>query len=377
MQQKIPLVLFVVQLLAFSTVVPPVVVPAETVPAETQLPSPTEEDRAQQAVAVGLDLLAAGNTEGAIRVLRTTGGTSSVPALAQQAQCLAGAALAMNGEFRSTEDVAGTLNYPATGPAQAAWKQVLPECVRRLEGIAARLAPEKRAGLFYYLGIIGWDETQHIRHLREAIKLHPDFAEASYQLAIHLLGNNELDEAISIFRRVAEQRPEWAEPRNFIGMALTLSGRPAEAIRELQQAVKILPEFAAAHGQLGLALYLTGDYDNALVECGRAIRHEPEDPFHHYCAAVVLLEKNRAADAVAYARRATQLAPKHETYQVVLAAALQANGLQEEALLTMRRALAAEPRLGNDPRRLEKPHLLRGRALASARQVLQKAATAK
>ena len=326
---------------------------------------------------MGLDLLAAGDTEGAIRMLRTTGGTSSVPALAQQAQCLMGAALAMNGEFRSTEDAASTLNYPATPPAQAAWKQVLPECVRRLEGIAGRLAPEKRAGLLYYLGIIGTDETRHIRHLREAIKLRPDFAQASYQLAMHLLGNNELDEAISIFRRVAEQRPEWAEPRNYIGMALTLSGRPAEAIRELQEAVKILPEFAAARGQLGLALYLTGDHDNALVECGRAIRHEPEDPFHHYCAAVVLLEKNRSADAVAYARRATPLAPRHETYQVVLAAALEANGQQEEALLTMRGALAAEARLRTDPKRLEKSHLLRGRALASALQVLQKAASAK
>lgn len=324
-----------------------------------------------------LEMMGAGDAEGAIRVLRFTAGSSPIPLLAQRAQCLMGAAFAMNGEVRATEEAADILNNPAPGTAQAGWKQVLPECIRQLQSIAPRLAPEKRAGLLYFLGIAGNNEADHIRYLREAHKLRPDFTEVAYQLGVHLLGNGELEEAAGIFRRVAEQRPEWAEPRNNLGVVLTLSGRPAEAIREFQAALRIKPDLPEAHGQLGLALYITGDYDNALVHCGRAVREQPENPFHHNCAAVVLLEKGRNTDALAYARRATELAPTHETFQVVLAAALQANSQEQEAVAAMSKALAAYPALRTDPVRLEKAHLLRSRALALARQVLEKAAVGK
>ncbi len=320
-----------------------------------QLPPATatspSQDRASRALARALDLMAADDPEGAIQALRPIGASSPNPFHVQRAQCLMAAALAMNGELRSSEEGAGIINNPTTAAGQATWKQALPDCLGRLEGLVPRLAPERRAALYYYLGIIGANESEHIRYLREALKLRPDFSEAAYQLGAHLLGNGQLEEAASMFRRVADQRPEWAEARNNIGVALTLSGRPAEAIREFQEAIKISPEFVEAHGQLGLALYATGDYDGAMTECSRALRGDPDNPLYHHCAAVVLLEKDRPADAAAYARRATQLAPAHETFQVVLAAALYASGQQEQALEVMRRACERMDRMREEVRK--------------------------
>ena len=366
---KILLALVVVQQLLLA----PHASPAGARAADQGVSTQSTGNLAPSVLQVALERMGASDADGAIRLLRPIARKSPAPLEAQRAQCLLGAAFAMNAEPRSSEQTASILNKPSAAAAAAAWQQVLPECQRQLQSIAPRLKPDRRAVLFYYLGLIGTDETEHIRYLRQSVKLIPQFSEAAYQLGLHLLGNGELTEAAEVFRRVARQRPEWAEPHSHLGTVLTLTGRPAEAVRELRQALKVQPDFPEAHGQLCLALYATGDYNGALNHGGRAANQQPGNPFHHNCAALVLLEKNQSLEALSYARRSTELVPGHETFQVVLAAALEANGHQQEALTAMQRALAAQPALRTDPKRLEKANLLRGRALRLARQVLQKA----
>jgi tetratricopeptide (TPR) repeat protein len=340
--------------------------------ASAQAPSGIEQ-AARQAIANGLALMAAGDPAAAMEALRPVAAVAPLPVLALQAQCLTAAAMAMNGQTRLAEAAIASLSPPAGAQAEAAWKQALPACVKQLEGIAGRLPPDRRAGLFYFLGLIGPESPDHLRYLREAVKARPDFLEAGYQLALHLFWNGELQEAATWFRKVADRRPEWAEPRSNLGLVLMLSGRPDQAVPELRQALKIRPESIETQGQLGLALYAAGDYDSALAECGNAARMQAGNPANHNCTALVLIEKNRPAEAVAYARRAVELAPSHETSLLVLAAALAANGQKDDALAVMRQALAVEPRLRSDSSRLEKGNLLRGRALSLDLDLLKKA----
>lgn len=336
--------------------------------------APAGEQGAQQALANGLALLAAGEPALAMEVMRPVAAASQVPAVAMYAQCLSAAAMVMNGQTRLAEAAVTTLNQPASQSAEAAWKQALPECVKQLEAITGRLVPDKRARVFYFLGLIGPEGPDHLRYLKEAVKARPDFLEACYQLAIHLLWNGELQEAGVQFRKVADGRPEWAEPRGNLGMILMLSGRPDQAIPEFRQALKIRPELADIQGQLGLALYATGAYDQAINECGNALRLQAGNPAHGNCMALALLEKNQVAEALAYVRRAVDLAPEHETTLLVLAAALAANGQRDEAQAVMRRAVELQPRLRSEPARLERGNLLRGRALSIDRELLKKAA---
>lgn len=335
--------------------------------------APAGEQSARQAIANGFALLAAGDPATGIEVLRPVAAASPIPLLAMHAQCLTAAGMAMNRQTRLAEAAVGTLNQPSGEAGQAAWKQVLPECVKELEGIAGRLPADQRAGLFYFLGLIGPEGPDHLKYLKEAVKARPDFLEACYQLAIHLLWNGELPDAAVYFRRVAEGRPEWGEPRSNLGMVLMLSGRPDQAIPEFRQALKIRPELVETQGQLGLALYATGAYDEAINECGTALRLQTGNPAHYNCVALALLEKNRSADALAYAQRAAGLAPQQETTLLVLAAALAANDLRDEAQAAMRQALQIQPQLRSDPSRLEKGNLLRGRALSLTRDLLKKA----
>lgn len=343
-------------------------------PHSAQLHGKQETDRGSRAVAAALAHMISGDPEGAISALRGVATTSPNAFESLRAKCLIGAALALNGEFRSAEDGADILNNPRNG-SRAIWKQALPDCVGRLDAIASKIHQDRRPALYYYLGLIGDNEVDHMRYLREAVKMRADFAEAAYQLGVHLLGNGHIDEAISLFRKVSEQKPEWAEARGNIGIALMLSDRPAEAVKELQEAVRVNPAYVDGHGQLGRAMYAIGNYDGAMDECAQAVKTGPDNPAYHNCAAVVLLEKSRDQDALAYARRSAQLAPSHETFQVVLAAALWATGSPEQAISTMRTAIAAHPALRSDPTRLERANLLRGRALMIARQVIQKIAS--
>lgn len=337
-----------------------------------QVASSSAEERGRRALLSGVELLAAGDTLGAVHIFNNVGGTATSPALQQGAQCYGGAAMTIGGDIRTAEQLVDIINRSASARTQGAWKETIADCVKHLEGIAPRLGPAPRASLFYFLGLVGPEGDAHVRFLREAIKLRPDFGEASYQLGVHLLALGQMDEAAILLRRVAEQHPEWAEPRANLGVVYNLTGRFADAVRELREAVKIRPEYAEAHGQLGLALYTSGQFDDALDECGRAARVEPENPSHYSCTALVLLEKQRGADAAAYARRAVDMAPNHETFLLVFAASQLAAGQEAEALATMRKALAVQPRLRSDPARLEKADLLRGRALLLARQLLDK-----
>lgn len=331
----------------------------------------SRDARGNQTLKSGLELLAAGETEAAVRLLSNLAGTSSNPALMHRAQCYAGAAMGMSGEIRPTEQLVAIINRGATS-APAEWNRMIADCVHELEQIAPRVPAIKLPGFYYYLGLIGTDESAHVRFLREAVRLRPDFGEAAYQLGVHLMADGQLTEAAALFQRVAEQHPEWAEPRANLGIVYNLTGRPAEAVQQLRDAIKVRPDYAEAHGQLGLALYVSGQYDTALDECARALREEPDNPTFYNCAAVILLEKNRNMDAIAYARRAAEMAPRHETFLIVYAAAQLANGQEPDAAATMSKAVALHPVLRTDPTRAEKADLLRGRALALVQQLLQK-----
>lgn len=368
----ITLVFLVVQFAGslYAQAAPPAA--GQAAPAQAPAPLLSPEERANRVIAIAVDAMAANDADRAVQLLGNLAATNSNPLVVYRAMCLGGAAMAMAGDVRPAEDMANKLNGTQLTAAQATWKQVLPECVRQLQAVAPKAAAERRAGLYYFLGLVGTDESEHVRYLREALKLRPDMGEAVYQLGVHLLGQGEMDEAAQLFRRVAEQHPEWAEPRLNLGVVLNLTGHPVEAAHELREALKIRPEFAEVHAQLGMALYGAGNYDEALAECDRAMQQEPGNPFHYNCGAVVLLEKNRLVEALTYARRANDLAPTHETFLVVLAAALLANGHAAQAQEAMRRAVAAQPRLRSDPNRLERADLLRGKALALARELLAK-----
>jgi tetratricopeptide (TPR) repeat protein len=107
--------------------------------------------------------------------------------------------------------------------------------------------------------------VEAVPHFRTAIAAWPDFAEAHYNLGLHLRCPRQNSarasrsaEALECYRKALELQPRSAPALVGAGVALAETGRTAEAIEKYRLALDIDPLNAAAHNSLGTTLAATG-----------------------------------------------------------------------------------------------------------------------
>ena len=178
-----------------------------------------------------------------------------------------------------------------------------------------------------------------------AIALHPDFAEAHYNLGVALGELHEIDHAAACYRRAIELRPDLVQaPYNLanlyrqagqgdlavtyyrkalqidadhwntlnnLGQTLRISGRADQSVPYLQQAVRLRPEGYEAYVNLGLAMIDCGDLDQALGAFEKALELRPHsaEAFCNAGAALNLL--GRYPQAIERYEQAIQEQPDH------------------------------------------------------------------
>lgn len=89
-----------------------------------------------------------------------------------------------------------------------------------------------------------------IKHLREAVRLEPDFAMAHNRLALALDGLGDHAGATAELAEVVRLMPESADAHANLGSSLAKEGKTAEAIAELSQAVLLNPKHPTARARL-------------------------------------------------------------------------------------------------------------------------------
>jgi len=97
-----------------------------------------------------------------------------------------------------------------------------------------------------------------IAHLRNALDLSPDYAEAHNGLGIILANRRRVDEARDHFQKAVVLRPQYAEAHNNLGIVLARSGRLEEAIAHFRKTLEIDPADAQVRTNLGRALSIRG-----------------------------------------------------------------------------------------------------------------------
>src|ERR1700761_5456350 len=114
---------------------------------------------------------------------------------------------------------------------------------------------ELRAGLLR--GRAG-DFAGAIKDFQHVLEVHPNSAEAHYDLGLALLaaGGNipTWKDALVQFQTAVALQPDHVQARHMAGVALLESGDPGKAITELKRAISLDPSFAEAHFDLGRAL---------------------------------------------------------------------------------------------------------------------------
>lgn len=131
------------------------------------------------------------------------------------------------------------------------------------------------------------DAEGAIRHLKQAVRLAPQFAEALNHLGTIYFRQQQYVAAERYFREALRQDPRAYEPLVNLGGALLAEGRTQEALAINLHAQNAGPGDPLANAQLGLSYFGAGDYDRALKYLRRA---EQLDPGHFSNPQIVIAE---------------------------------------------------------------------------------------
>lgn len=148
-----------------------------------------------------------------------------------------------------------------------------------------------------------------IQHLRQAVALDPASATAHNNLGVALLKLGRREEAAVEFAEAVRLRPDYALARTDLGGVLVSLGRADEALPHLREAVRLRPDNADAHDNLGCALAALGRYSEAIARYEQALRRNPNHADAHYNLGVLLAKLGRPAEAREHLDAAAKLDP--------------------------------------------------------------------
>ena len=110
----------------------------------------------------------------------------------------------------------------------------------------------------------------------EALRLRPDLAETSNNLASILQQQGRLPEAEGHLRRALLLKPESAEIAFNLGIVLRKLEKVDESIACSEQAIRLKPDYADAHASLGSGLTERGQLDEAIAAYRVALQLKPD-----------------------------------------------------------------------------------------------------
>ena len=148
-----------------------------------------------------------------------------------------------------------------------------------------------------------------INHLKKALEIKPDYADAHINLANILLQQGKLNEAITHFQWVLQIIPDYPEVHNNLGSALLQKGRVDEAMAHCRKALQLKPDYADPHINLGNALLQQGKVDEAIAHYQTALQLKPDSAAGGNNFDYALRLKGRAEEAMASCRAALKTNP--------------------------------------------------------------------
>ena len=164
----------------------------------------------------------------------------------------------------------------------------------------------------------------------------------------------EHQKAVQALTSYIKLNPDSLEAYHYLGLSYQDLGRSQKAVGIFRELIAVDPKRAEAHNNLGNALFKTKKYDEAIESYSEALVLSPSDPVIMNNLAWVLAKRNRSLDiARKLVDRALTLRPKDPEYWDTLTEVLLAQGLREEALTKIDKAIELGGRAAYLKRRRE------------------------
>lgn len=147
-------------------------------------------------------------------------------------------------------------------------------------------------------------------HLREAVRLYPDFFEAHMLLGTAYTDARRLEDAASSLARASELNPRSVAALVSLGEVRRRQKLYPEAFKALEAALLLDADSWQGHFTLGLVHLEAGDARRAAPHAGRALQLKPDFAEAHLLAGNVLLGVGEPSRALAEYEEYLRLAPE-------------------------------------------------------------------
>jgi Flp pilus assembly protein TadD len=170
------------------------------------------------------------------------------------------------------------------------------------------------------------------RHLTEALRIKPDYADALSNLGMLLVMQGRIDEGITRYRAALQKQPAIPEFHHNLACALVRKGEWDGAIAEFEATLRLSPEMSQARGDLARALTLQGRLSEAKAQWSTLVRHEPDNADAHMGLGLLLAAEGDYPAALGHLREGVRLRPNDYEIQLRVGNVLEEARLPEQAL---------------------------------------------
>jgi tetratricopeptide (TPR) repeat protein len=149
-----------------------------------------------------------------------------------------------------------------------------------------------------------------LEHLRKAVELHPQFAEAQYGMGLLLMDLNRLEEAGAAFAKAVAENEKLLPAYFPLGAILNHQREHAEAEKVLRKGLQVKEDIWQLHFELARAVAYQGRWQEAEAIAQRAAELNDKAEKVQLLLANIYFELGKDEQALAAAERFLLLAPE-------------------------------------------------------------------
>ncbi len=137
-----------------------------------------------------------------------------------------------------------------------------------------------------------------IKHLRKAIQIYPQYADAYVLLAMAYIGENNTNDARSNLDKAIEIDPKLAEAHLTLGMLLNHQQDYAGAEKSLSRGLELNPQAPQGHYELAKTYWAMGKWQDAEPHAMKAVELKPDMAPAHVLLGNIALRKQEPQTAL-------------------------------------------------------------------------------
>jgi tetratricopeptide (TPR) repeat protein len=154
---------------------------------------------------------------------------------------------------------------------------------------------------YYKDGLSRYESGQYqqaIEAYKTAVRLKPDYPDASYNLGMAYSSLGQFKEAIEAYKTAIRIKPDHESAYYNLGHAYSNLKKYDDSIKAFRQAIRNKPDYVEAYYGLGNAYFQSGQAEKAVRTFEAAIRLKPDNPYAYFNLGLLFFPTGPHAEAI-------------------------------------------------------------------------------